>query len=182
MRMEGSLSEWNDEKGFGFIAPREGGPEVFVPLSAFPRDGRRPTPGERVWFEIELDPQGRKRAVRLARSGEALDRPARRWVPLAAPQARGGLGRVVLLLVAAGAVFLAFSLIREEAGTALEVSPVQRAPATATAGFRCDGRIRCAEMTSCEEARYFLRHCPGVDMASDGEACERHWCAGPSAR
>ena len=24
--------------------------------------------------------------------------------------------------------------------------------------FRCDGRVYCSQMSSCEEARYFLRH------------------------
>ncbi|HZV55939.1 MAG TPA: cold shock domain-containing protein, partial [Rhodocyclaceae bacterium] len=46
MRIEGTLGKWNDDRGFGFIAPRQGGPEVFVHISAFPKDGRRPTVGE----------------------------------------------------------------------------------------------------------------------------------------
>lgn len=43
---------------------------------------------------------------------------------------------------------------------------------------RCDGRTRCAQMTSCEEAHWFLRHCPGVQMDGDrdGVPCERQWC------
>ena len=41
MRHEGRLTEWNDAKGFGFIAPVTGGPRVFVHVSEFPR-GRRP--------------------------------------------------------------------------------------------------------------------------------------------
>lgn len=49
------------------------------------------------------------------------------------------------------------------------------------AAFRCDGRTRCSQMTSCEEATYFLRHCPGVEMDGDrdGEPCERQWCDPP---
>jgi hypothetical protein len=33
-------------------------------------------------------------------------------------------------------------------------------------------------MTSCEEAEYFLRNCPGVQMDgnNDGEPCEQQWC------
>lgn len=43
----------------------------------------------------------------------------------------------------------------------------------------CDGRTRCAQMTSCEEATWFLRHCPGVQMDGDhdGVPCERQWCS-----
>ena len=44
--------------------------------------------------------------------------------------------------------------------------------------FKCDGRIYCSQMTSCEEATYFLRNCPGVRMDGDhdGIACEQQWC------
>jgi cold shock CspA family protein len=52
-RIEGSLSRWNDDRGFGFITPRQGGSDVFVHVSAFPRDGRRPCIGEPLSFEVE---------------------------------------------------------------------------------------------------------------------------------
>jgi hypothetical protein len=44
--------------------------------------------------------------------------------------------------------------------------------------FTCDGRTHCSEMKSCEEATYFLRNCPGVQMDgdNDGVPCERQWC------
>ena len=44
--------------------------------------------------------------------------------------------------------------------------------------YKCDGRIHCSQMTSCEEATYFLRNCPGVKMDgnNDGIPCERQWC------
>lgn len=101
MRMEGSLSQWNDERGFGFIAPREGGPELFVHISAFPRDGRRPATGERLWFEVEVDARGRKRAVKLARSGDTLPTVPRRQArsaPRPRRPAAGGRQRHLLRL------------------------------------------------------------------------------------
>lgn len=67
------------------------------------------------------------------------------------------------------------------AGTAAP-SPGLPAPLAATprpgAAPRCDGRTRCAQMRSCEEASWFLRHCPGVQMDGDGDGvpCERQWC------
>jgi hypothetical protein len=44
--------------------------------------------------------------------------------------------------------------------------------------FKCDGRTYCSQMTSCAEATYFLRNCPGVKMdgGGDGVPCERQWC------
>jgi hypothetical protein len=51
-------------------------------------------------------------------------------------------------------------------------------PIESTQSFRCDGRTYCSQMTSCAEATYFLRNCPGVKMDGDGDgvACERQWC------
>jgi hypothetical protein len=48
----------------------------------------------------------------------------------------------------------------------------------APASHRCDGRIYCSQMTSCEEATWFLRNCPGTKMDgnNDGIPCERQWC------
>jgi hypothetical protein len=44
--------------------------------------------------------------------------------------------------------------------------------------YTCDGRTRCSQMTSCDEAMYFLRHCPDVQMdgGGDGVPCESQWC------
>jgi Tfp pilus assembly protein PilE len=41
--------------------------------------------------------------------------------------------------------------------------------------FKCDGRTRCSQMTSCEEATFFLKNCPGVEMDGDfdGIPCEK---------
>jgi hypothetical protein len=59
-----------------------------------------------------------------------------------------------------------------------------RAPRTAETvaaerpNYHCDGRTRCPQMTSCEEATFFLRNCPGAKMDGDqdGVPCEDRWC------
>ena len=52
-----------------------------------------------------------------------------------------------------------------------------RSPAP-VASYKCDGRTHCSHMTSCEEATWFLRNCPGTKMDgnNDGVPCERQWC------
>lgn len=44
--------------------------------------------------------------------------------------------------------------------------------------FRCDGRTYCSQMTSCQEAKFFLNNCPGAKMDGDqdGIPCEKQWC------
>jgi endonuclease YncB( thermonuclease family) len=57
------------------------------------------------------------------------------------------------------------------------LAPVAVTPPARTA-YRCDGRTHCSQMRSCEEATWFLQHCPGVKMDGnrDGVPCERQWC------
>ena len=62
MRFKGKLKRWNDDRGFGFIDPIQGGEEIFVHIKAFSFRSRRPQVNDLLWFEIELGPDGKKRA------------------------------------------------------------------------------------------------------------------------
>ncbi len=74
MPLSGKLSSWNDDRGFGFIAPRDGGRELFVHISAFPRDGSRPTVGETITYELGRGKDGKPQAVKVYR--QALGQPS----------------------------------------------------------------------------------------------------------
>jgi hypothetical protein len=54
----------------------------------------------------------------------------------------------------------------------------QEAASDKRSPYECDGRTYCSQMTSCEEAEFFLANCPGVKMdgGDDGVPCERQWC------
>lgn len=62
MRIKGKLKSWNDDRGFGFIDPIQGGQEIFVHITAFGPLRDRPEPNELVWFEVEPGPRGKLRA------------------------------------------------------------------------------------------------------------------------
>lgn len=54
-------------------------------------------------------------------------------------------------------------------------SPAARAPTAASSGgFTCSGKRRCGEMTSCEEAKFYLAQCGvgSLDGNKDGVPCE----------
>ena len=44
--------------------------------------------------------------------------------------------------------------------------------------YSCTGKVYCSEMTSCAEARFYQRNCPGTKMDGDGDGipCESQWC------
>ncbi len=61
-RVTGSLTQWDDAKGYGFIAPDGGGPKLFVHIKAFGLRPQRPFVGERLSYAEGQDAQGKRRA------------------------------------------------------------------------------------------------------------------------
>ena len=92
--------------------------------------------------------------------------------------------RPILIIVVVG--FLSWQVYQQhQAGRLTSAGPEELPKAAAAttgspnvAQFKCDGRAYCSQMTSCEEATYFLRNCPGVKMDgnNDGVPCEQQWC------
>lgn len=65
MGEQGRLTEWNDDRGFGFITPLDGGSRLFVHISEFPREHRRPFLNDLVVYMRSQDERGRPRATEV---------------------------------------------------------------------------------------------------------------------
>jgi len=72
MRSKGKIATWNDDKGFGFIAPLDGGQQVFIHVNAFGNPDRRPEVGDVVTYALAKDKQGRTHATKATFPGEKL--------------------------------------------------------------------------------------------------------------
>lgn len=60
----GTVKFFNEQKGFGFIAPDNGGNDVFVHVSALERAGMSSlSQGQKVSFDTERDRRSGKTAV-----------------------------------------------------------------------------------------------------------------------
>ncbi len=63
----GTVKWFNTTKGFGFIAPEEGGNDVFVHISAVERSGLTGlADNQKVSYELQAGRDGRESAVDLA--------------------------------------------------------------------------------------------------------------------
>lgn len=71
MRFKGTIAEWNDDRGFGFIRAAEGGDRVFCHIKEFEERSRRPSLNLTVTYELARDDRGRLQARRIRYSSTA---------------------------------------------------------------------------------------------------------------
>jgi cold shock CspA family protein len=177
MRLTGILRSWNDDRGFGFIAPTHGGAELFVHVSAFPRDGSRPAQGESLTYELGRGTNGKPQAISVVRSAVGARAPSP-GSPRRTGSARPLRLALVSLVVVACAAYGYIRFTHRTSNSAPARTVAAEEPKANQSAFRCDGRTYCSQMTSCAEATYFLKNCPGVRMDGnhDGVPCEAQWC------
>lgn len=205
MRLTGVVRTWHQDRGFGFIAPTHGGRELFVHISAFQGRSDAIGEGERVSYELGEGKDGKPQAVRVER--EALKSSRRSTGPHREASPRSGrvLQGAVLVAVLLGLGAYGYrtfgpqtrvetQALEASTSTPLPASPSQSSNTVApvpqpaayppapravpSPAYQCDGRTHCSQMRSCEEATYFLKNCPGVQMDGnhDGVPCEQQWC------
>lgn len=98
MRLAGRISDWNDDKGFGFATPSGGGTRAFVHVNAFQRGSRRPVDGDLVSWLPAVDARGRTNATQVRHAGQKVAAPRQ---PSRVP--RTALGTLALLAAAVAA-------------------------------------------------------------------------------
>lgn len=109
--MKGKVSQWKDDKGFGFIVSEDGDERIFFHISAVKTRGRRPQVNDIVLYESMRDSEGRLKAKAVViegiSSGSAVHREKR---ILTAPVKKDALDylSIILLLGTLVGVVVAF--------------------------------------------------------------------------
>jgi uncharacterized membrane protein YsdA (DUF1294 family)/cold shock CspA family protein len=75
MRYQGRLTNWNDEKGYGFVTPNGGGDKAFVHIKAFLTVRRRPVDGDIITYEVTRDTKNRLQAKGIRHAGDPKPAP-----------------------------------------------------------------------------------------------------------
>jgi uncharacterized membrane protein YsdA (DUF1294 family)/cold shock CspA family protein len=70
MRYQGRITDWNDERGSGFIAPKQGGERVYFHATVLANRSRRPVGNEIVSYTLRTDERGRPQAHDVSFAGQ----------------------------------------------------------------------------------------------------------------
>jgi len=164
MKVAGILTSWNNDKGFGFISPVSGGPEVFVHISELPRDGTKPAIGERLTYELAPGRNGRHQAVNVVRQALASSPQKLSFKSEKSSRKFSLIPTAFLFALALATGFIMYKQLDQ--------------PTARKYSSSCDGRKFCSQMTSCTEAKFYLKNCPDTQMDgdNDGTPCEEQWC------
>lgn len=166
-------------------------------INAAPGNDKRDFSGGPMAFKVALGPEsgkggGAARPPMPSRSAERHEQA----------RSSSSLVTAALLILAASAAMFYASMRHDgqqplpepvAAAHAATLPHVHKTDPVAAARFArpspgaCDGRMRCNQMNSCAEAKYFLDNCPGASAGMDGDAngvpCEAQWCtAGAAAK
>ncbi|MGR1184695.1 excalibur calcium-binding domain-containing protein [Aeromonas veronii] len=181
MRYQGRIASWNEARGFGFITPEQNGAEqaingarsagLFVHVTA-------------LQFTLaDAEPSSASSAAPSFRAASQPPRPTstrERSNPYRRRKSSWS-GKLIPLLVLVG-LFSIYSRFSAESMAPLPVSSFNQEEVSTPQGTtfirQCDGRQHCSQMTSCEEATWFLQHCPNTKMDGEGDGipCENQWC------
>ncbi|ARD20906.1 cold shock domain-containing protein [Shewanella japonica] len=198
----GRLVRWNGSKGFGFIQPDKGGKDVFIHISTLKHMARKPIVGDKIEYVVEQQADGKVKAGKALIVGVAINpthksrhnsgknHQAKQRPPIKmkkATTASGTMSRIVIILIviAIGRFAIqAYYDVTNAPGQSSLVQPVtiDNSPTQSTKSspqFSCEaGKTHCSHMRSCEEAIFYINHCPDTQMDGDfdGVPCERQFC------
>jgi cold shock CspA family protein len=174
MRYQGKITVWKDNKGFGFVVPNGGGPDVFLHISAFGQRRKRPEVGDVVTYELSFAESDRPKAANVM----FVERQ----------NAEKANGSSLLPVILAGVLVLAFvgyiayvrlSHPNSTVSASLYKVFFARSALYNDDKFQCTPpKKSCSQMTSCAEAFFHQERCgaTGMDGDRDGIPCERQWC------
>ncbi|MCL1142687.1 excalibur calcium-binding domain-containing protein [Shewanella gaetbuli] len=167
---KGVLTKWDDTKGYGFIQSAELQKDTFIHISTLKHMSRPPKQGDFIYFDVESQ-AGKMRATN-ARIEGVRSKSVRKS---SKKSHSNGFSKLIRIAAVVTVIMLAarhFYLQQNQIN--YEDAPVSDAYSPAAQDFTCDGRQHCSQMTSREEAEFFIRHCPNTKMDgdNDGIPCE----------
>ena len=185
---KGTLVRWINNKGFGFIKPENGTSDIFIHISALAGMSRNPVIGDTILYELSSDISGKIRAINAIIEGVSrlstppITRPSRRditknYVSYSTKPKKRSKSLLILFVIVAS-VYLYDKFYKNiNLNIAPNLPEFQTQVIEQKEQFQCQGKVWCTEMSSPEEALFYLNNCPGTKMDgdNDGEPCEHQF-------
>ena len=174
MKLKGKLIRWNEERGFGFINSSSVKGDVFIHISELKHMSRRPQINDVIYFDTIREKTGKTKAINAT-----IESVQRKTIRPKSNKAKSSslTSNILSIAVILGLAFAAYATYPSWSKKLLNSMPVNFVDEDFS-GFSCEGKQYCSEMTSCKEARFYLKNCPNVkiDGDNDGTPCESQWC------
>jgi hypothetical protein len=147
---------------------------VFIHISELKHMSRRPEINDVIYFDTITEKTGKTKAINASIEGvqQKTNRPK-------SNKARNSslTSNILSIAVVLGIAFVAYATYPSWSNKFVNWIPVNFFDEDFS-GFSCEGKQYCSEMTSCKEARFYLKNCPNVEIDgdNDGIPCESQWC------
>lgn len=192
MKDKGILKNWNDKRGFGFVECKSYDEDIFIHFSALQYMSRKPRNGDLIYFDRMTDDEGKVRAEYASIKGveakpieqftEDRAHSDNRVERVSRDNNKPGFFLILMGLLSVFYLYQTFSAnplpipMPEFLKELMKKNDVSD-PANLSR-FSCQGKRHCSQMSSCDEAKFYLRNCPNVkiDGDRDGVPCERQLC------
>jgi len=182
IRSKGTLTKWFDNKGFGFITPEKDTNEIFIHISALGNNlARRPQVGDTIFYYLQKDNEGNIKAYDAVIEGMASCEsrdvfPDKKSV--SNQSSTKGTKIILVLVIMTIAVWVTVYKRHFSRSGSPAIPQFSSNTQQASVRYTCTGKTHCSQMTSCEEAIFYIRNCPGTKMDGDGDGipCERQHC------
>lgn len=174
MKSKGKLIRWNEDRGFGFIKSSNIKDDVFIHISELKKMSRSPQINDVICFDIITDGSGKNKAINASIEG-VPEKPKTSYRNKT--KANNLFSNIIKSILVIVIILIGYSTYPQWSGTIKSTLPVNLVNEDFT-GYRCEGKQYCSQMTSCKEARFYLKNCPNVqiDGNNDGVPCESQWC------
>lgn len=187
-RYRGRLIRWNDERGFGFIESDVEKNGIFLHISELTKMSRRPVVNDIILYELSIENKKIKAINATIEDVETIRTLPKTYMRKEVGRSQWYKSKPLLLVIFVLVIlFLAYrsfpnyrkfnsqnSIDYKAVSAAPAISPDTTSHRETNNKFTCDGRTRCSQMKSQEEAIFFLKNCPNTQMDgdNDGAPCE----------
>ncbi len=192
---KGKLVRWIDEKGFGFIKTENGKNDIFIHISALKNMSRKPVIGDIILFEINVDTNGKLRAINALIEGvsqnltltpldkqskptpSTIQEKTRRIYKTKVSKPKNAFSLIPVLAIAVMIIIFSWCTNKRKVVLPENTLMSEIQDPIPIVEFKCEGKTHCSQMGSYEEAKFYLDNCPGTEMDGDrdGEPCEQQF-------